>query len=136
VIDSLLGRVVVVAGEEPGLAATAAAAVDAGALVAVVSRTLPADTPSAVRFRTDPADADVWWRIGMHIEQHLGPIDGAATDAATVSTVHDQFEADFVRRGHGHVVAVGPADDAADVVTRLCTPRAAPPRSPHAAPDR
>lgn len=136
VIDSLAGRVVVVAGEEPPLARLAVAAADAGALVAVVSQTLPEDVPAAVRFRSDPADADIWWRVGMHIEQHLGPVDGAATDAATGSTIRGVFEDDFARRGHGDVVVVDGQEDVADALSRLCMRRAAPPRSPDASPRR
>lgn len=132
----LLGRVVVVAGEEPVLADVAVAAVDAGAQVAVISRSLPETTPAAVRFRTDPADAGIWWRVGMHVEQHLGPVDGAATDATTVEAVRGVMDADFARRGHGEVVVVQPQDDPLDVLSRACRRPEAPPRSPAAAPDR
>jgi hypothetical protein len=123
----LSGRVVVVAGDAQALCAVAAAAVAAGALVAVVSRSLPDDTAATVRFRADPHDPGIWDRIGMHVEQHLGPVDGVATDAVTRAVVEQVFAADLARRGHGDVVTVSAEDDVPLVVTRLCgTPPAAP----------
>jgi len=123
---SVLGRVIVVAGEDPALEGVAAAAVAAGASVAVVSRTLPGDVPATVRFRADPADRGVWDRVAMHVEQHLGPVDGVATDAGHRSVIDAVFGADLARRGHGTIVtADGEPADA--LLTRL---RGTPPATP------
>ena len=112
----LLGRVVVVAGEEVGLAAAADAAFRAGAQVAVVSTTL-ASTACTVRFRADPTDDSVWERVAMHVEQHLGPVDGVVTDGVAQPVVSRVFGPDLDRRGHGDIVVV--AGDPVDVVSRL-----------------
>ena len=55
----------------------------------------------------------------MHIEQHLGPIDGVVTDTAAQGTVQDVFADDLRRRGRAPVIVVGPGDDADAVVTAL-----------------
>lgn len=124
-VNSLVGRVVVVAGEEPALRAVADAAHDAGALVAVVSRTLPDDVSGSVRFRSDPGDPAVWERVAMHVEQHLGPVDGVVTDDKRHDVVNAVFATDLARRGHGTVTVV--TDDLDGVLTHLCgTPAAAP----------
>ena len=99
----LLGRVVVVAGHAPGLAALSAALVDAGALVAFVGP--DASVPSAqASVRADPRDPAVWERIAPHVEQRLGPVDGVVTDAPTAAIVDAVFGPDFGRRGHGAVI--------------------------------
>ncbi|HET6911595.1 MAG TPA: hypothetical protein VFH54_19885 [Mycobacteriales bacterium] len=134
--ESLLGRVVVVAGEQSFLAEVATKAVVAGAAVAVVSRTLP-ELDVTVRFRADPHDPDSWERIAMHIEQHLGPVDGAATDDTSYDVVSATFLPDLNRRGHGAVVCVSVGDLAADVLSSLAgTQRATAPRPDHVEPDR
>jgi hypothetical protein len=114
----LLGRVVVVAGEDTRLAAVSAAAAAADAQVAVVSRSL-APAPATVRFNADPCDPGVWERIAMHVEQHLGPVDGVITDDASRSAVEAVFSADLVRRSRPAVVVVRPDDDVDAIVTRL-----------------
>ena len=115
----LLGRVIVIAGDEHRLAEVAAVAVDAGALVAVVSQSLATSTPATVRFRADPRDPGSWERIAMHVEQHLGPVDGVATDGATREVMDAVFRGDLARRGHGCVLTLTSADDAGAVLTRL-----------------
>lgn len=132
----LLGRVVVVAGEDATLAAVAAAAADAGASVGVVSRTLPDDVPATVRFRADPAAAATWDRVGMHVEQHLGPVDGVATDTIAQATVESVFGPDLVRRGHGDVVVVTPAESVAALLSRMVDTRRAAPARPRDAEPR
>lgn len=133
-VRDLVGRVVVVAGEDEALARVAATAAAAGASVAVVSTSLPDDVAATVRFRADPRTAEVWDRLAMHIEQHLGPVDGVATDGASDDVVAAVFDADLGRRGHGSVVVPRPDEPADDVVRRLLAPRReAPPRSPNAA---
>lgn len=99
----LLGRVVVVAGHAPDLAALAADLVGAGALVAFVAPDggVPAAQASV---RADPADSTVWERIAPHVEQRLGPVDGVVTDARSEATVRAVFGPDLVRRGHGSVL--------------------------------
>ena len=127
----LAGRVFVVAGEEGFLCDVAAAVAAGDARVAVVSTSLDetATVNATVRFRANPRDRDVWDRVAMHIEQHLGPVDGVVTDEGTHPVVDAVFAADLARRGHGTVVVATGADDVASVVTRLCgTPPAAPPR--------
>jgi hypothetical protein len=122
----LLGRVIVVAGDEPTLTDFATATVAAGALVAVVSQVLDPATPATVRFRADARDGGAWDRLAMHIEQHLGPVDGVVTDAASRDAIDAVFAADLNRRGHGHVVTVAAGDDIHAIVTGLCgTPPAA-----------
>jgi len=115
----LSGWVVVVAGDDPALCEVARAALAAGAAVGVVSAHLVDETPASVRFRADPHDADAWQRIGMHIEQHLGPIDGVVSDASAHRTVQQVFDADLRRRGRASAVVVGPADSADAIVTAL-----------------
>lgn len=112
----LLGRVVVVAGEDETLAVAAEAVSLAGAQVAVVSSTLPA-VAATVRFRADPIDDSVWERVAMHVEQHLGPVDGVVTDAGAREVVAGVFGPDLARRGHGEIVVV--EGDGAEVVSRL-----------------
>ena len=136
VSKSLLGRVIVVAGEQSFLAVVATKAAEAGASVAVVSRTLP-ELEVAVRFRADPHDPDSWERIAMHIEQHLGPVDGAAADDAAYDVVSAMFVPDLTRRGHGAVVCVSIGDDPEDVLSSMAgTQQATAPRSDRAEPDR
>ena len=125
--DELAGRVVVVAGERPELASVVAAAAAGGALVAVVSRTLGDDIQADVRFRADPTDPAVWDRVAMHVEQHLGPVDGVVTDAEAVDAVTATFATDLARRGHGAVVVAGQDEPGERVLSRsLGTRRAAP----------
>ena len=116
---TLLGRVLVVAGGDAQLAAVASALSAADASVAVVSRSL-GPTPSAtVRFNADPADPGAWERIAMHVEQHLGPVDGVVTDDDAVTVVETVFAVDLVRRGRPPVVVVRRDDDVGGVITRL-----------------
>jgi hypothetical protein len=132
----LLGRVVVVAGDDPELADVAALAMHHGAAVAVVSTALDDTTTATVRFRADPKDGVVWERLAMDIEQHLGPVDGVATDESSYAVVAGVFAGDLARRGHGQVIAVRGTDAVPDVVTRLCdTPPAAPSPPAAASPD-
>jgi len=133
----MLGRIVVVAGETQALAVVAADAVAAGASVAVVSHTLSDDVPASLRFRANPADPAVWDRVAMHIEQHLGPVDGVATDEASYDVVSSVFAEDLVRRGHGAVVSVSDGDEPSTTLTRLgCRPATTPPRPAAADRDR
>ena len=131
-VNQLVGRVVVVAGDDVRLAEAATAALTAGAKVAVVSRTLEDAAEQlgrepTVRFRADPRDPDAWERIAMHVEQHLGPVDGVVTDEASHAVLDGVFGADLARRGRGDVVVVSDGDDAASLVTRLAgTPPATP----------
>ena len=125
--DELAARVVVVAGERPELASVVAAGVAAGASIAIVSRTLGDDLDGDVRFRADPTDLAVWDRVAMHVEQHLGPVDGVVTDAEAVDVVTATFATDLARRGHGAVVVAGPGEPAEQALRRsLGTRRAAP----------
>jgi len=118
-VDSLAGRVVVVAGTEAILGPIASALQSAGASVAFVASAQLARTDVAVHFRTDPTDPDVWDRVSMHVEQHLGPVDAVVTDAGTAGTVRAAFAADLLRRGHGDVVVVEPDAVVADAVTKV-----------------
>ena len=123
----MIGRVLVVAGEHPALTHVAEGAAASGAMVAVVSLTL-GDVAATVRFRADPSDTGTWDRVLMHIEQHLGPVDGAATDVGCDDVVRALLVPDLDRRGHGDVVVVSHDSDARDVLTRMAgTRRAAPP---------
>jgi len=115
-VDSLAGRVVVVAGTEAILGPIAAALQSAGASVAFVASAQIARTDVTVHFRTDPSDTEVWDRVSMHVEQHLGPVDAVVTDASVAGAVRAAFAADLLRRGHGGVVVVEPDADVADVV--------------------
>ena len=124
---TLLGRVVVVAGDDAQLAAVASALSAADANVAVVSRSLGPTSSARVRFNADPADPGAWERIAMHVEQHLGPVDGVVTDDASRSAVDAVFAVDLVRRNRPPVVVVGGDDDVDDVLTRL---RGTPPTTP------
>jgi hypothetical protein len=134
---SLLGRVVVVAGADARLAAVAAAATAAQAQVAVVSTALAPSTDATVRFNADPCDPDAWERIAVHVEQHLGPVDGVVTDDAGRPAVEAVFAVDLARRGRPAVVVVRPDDDVEAVVTRLRdTPPARPSRPRADAPRR
>jgi hypothetical protein len=105
-LDDMVGRVVVVAGHAPGLPRLAADLVQSGAFVAYVGPGEPVTTARA-SIRADPADPTVWDRIAMHVEQHLGPVDGVVTDATSAATVDAVFGPDLVRRGHGTVLVVG-----------------------------
>jgi hypothetical protein len=69
--------------------------------------------------RADPADPTVWERIAMHVEQHLGPVDGVVSDARTEAVVRAVFEPDLVRRGHGRVVVLGADEGVDDAVSAL-----------------
>jgi len=136
VTDDLNGWVVVVGGEDPALADVARAGVAAGAAVGVVSKTLDDATPSSVRFRADPGDPDAWARIAMHIEQHLGPVDGVVTDASSHDVVNGVFAVDLSRRGRSQVIVVGAGESPARVITALFgTPPAEPSRPAVAEPD-
>jgi hypothetical protein len=127
--ETLLGRVVVVAGDDARLSDVASATLAADARVAVVSRALPAATAATVRFHADPRDPGAWERIAMHVEQHLGPIDGVVSDEASRSAVEKVFTADLRRRGRGAVVVVHRDADVDAIVTRLLgTPPTAPSR--------
>lgn len=97
----------------------AAALHAAGANVALVALADTARTDVTVHVRADPADPDVWDRVSMHVEQHLGPVDAAVTDAAAEEQVRATFAADLRRRGHGGIVVVQPGDDVAAVVTTV-----------------
>jgi hypothetical protein len=133
----LTGRVVVVAGDDAALAHVSAEAVAGGASVAVVSRSLPEDVAATVRFRSDPRDRAAWDRVAMHVEQHLGPVDGVATDAATEPVVSEVFAADLARRGHGSVVVVRRGAEAAETFRHLLArQRPATSRSADAGADR
>jgi len=130
------GWVVVVAGEDSVLADAARATLDAGAAVGVVSTGLDEQTPASVRFHADPGDQGAWERIAMHIEQHLGPVDGVVTDASSYRVVADVFDVDLSRRRRTAVVVVGPGAPADTVVTALFgTPPATPPRPGPEGPD-
>jgi len=134
VIDAdLTGWVLVVAGEDAALGDVSRAAMAAGAAVGVVSTDLADAVPATVRFRADPRDPDAWWRIAMHIEQHLGPIDGVATDVATEATVREVFDVDLRRRNRAPVVVVNAPDDADTVLTALTSRPPAVPSPPAAA---
>ena len=89
----------------------------AGAVVALVSPDHAIDDV-ALRFRADPTEPEVWDRVAMHVEQHLGPVDGVVTDAGAAAVVTAVFAPDLRRRGHGQVVVVND-DDVASVVSRL-----------------
>ena len=121
-----LGRVVVVAGDDPGLQQAAESALSAGAAVAIVSATLDRATAATVRFNADPRDRDAWERIAMHVEQHLGPVDAVYTDDDSRSAVEAVFATDLARRGRESVVVIRRAD----------TPPAAPPRPDSVGPDQ
>jgi hypothetical protein len=125
----MTGRVLVVAGEHPALALVADVARASGALVAVVSRTL-GDVAATVRFRADPSDEGTWDRVLMHIEQHLGPVDGAATDVDCNEVVRGLLVPDLDRRGHGDVVVVTGSSDARELLTRMVGTRQAAPSRP------
>ena len=132
----LNGWVVVVAGEGGVLVDAARAIVSAGASVGVVSTSLDGETPCSVRFRADPGDPDAWGRIAMHIEQHLGPVDGVVTDAPSHQVVNEVFAVDLARRGRRPVIVVSPGESASAVVTVLFgTPPAAPSRPAPEVPD-
>jgi len=113
------GWVVVVAGEDAALVNAARMSLGAGAAVGVVSRSLDDETPCSVRFRADPGDPDAWERIAMHIEQHLGPVDGVVTDASSYPVVDDVFGGDLARRARQPVVVVGPGESPTAVLTAL-----------------
>lgn len=131
------GWVVVVAGNDASLGVMSGATMAAGAAVGLVSSELERDAPATVRFRADPGDPDAWWRIAMHIEQHLGPIDGVVTDPAAHHTVRAVFEADLRRRGRAPVIVVSPGDQPDLVLTALTgTPPAAPSPRATATPDQ
>jgi hypothetical protein len=133
----LHGRVVVVAGNDPVLGDVSRAAMAAGAAVGLVSSALDDSVAATVRFRVDPREPDPWWRIAMHIEQHLGPIDGVVTDASAHGTVFDVFEPDLRRRGRAPVIIAGPNDNPDVVLTALTgTPPTAPFPPAAAAPDQ
>ena len=112
------GRVVVVAGHGGVFTAVARLLVAEDALVAMV--TTEADGPEvAARFRADPADRQVWDRVIPHVEQRLGPIDAAITDAS-VRAIADQLIApDLARRGHGAILTVDDSSSADDVLRKL-----------------
>jgi hypothetical protein len=115
----LAGRVVVVAGEDPLLAEVATAVTAVEAHVAVVSRSLPSEVPAAVRFRSDPGDSTVWERVAMHVEQHLGPVDGVVADVTAAAVVESVFDVDLARRRRPGVVVVDAVQGVADVLSRL-----------------
>ena len=136
-MDQLLGRVVVVAGDDALLANAATAALAAGAKVAVISRALGDATAATVRFNADPRDPGAWERISMHVEQHLGPVDGVVTDEQSRPVVVDVFGADLARRGRAGVLVMQPGDDPRTLVTHLAgTPPATPSRPRPVVPDQ
>ena len=136
-LQRLLGRVVVVAGDAPELAEIAALAMNNGAAVAVVSAVLDVGTAASVRFRADARDRDAWERVAMHVEQHLGPVDGVVTDESSCAVVDGVFAADLARRGRDAVHVVRSQEDVAAIVTHLADrPRAAPSPPPDAEPER
>lgn len=110
---------VVVAGAAETVGAVAAALRTAGARVALVALATTARDDVTVHVRADPSDPDVWDRVGMHVEQHLGPVDAVVADASAADVVRAVFATDLRRRGHGDVVVVQPDDDPADVVTTV-----------------
>lgn len=121
----ITGRVLVVAGDDPILDDVVRVATDAGGRVAVVSAALSGDA-ATVRFRAAADDPAVWERVAMHVEQHLGPIDGVIADGNCLTTVTQVFEADLRRRRHGAVVvADATADPSALVSHAVGTPPAA-----------
>jgi len=118
-VTDLTGRVVVVAGVAATVGPIAAALQDTGASVALVALAEVARTDVTVHVRADPSDADVWDRVSMHVEQHLGPVDAVVADASAEPLVRAVFAADLRRRGHGDVVVVHDGDNVGDVVTRV-----------------
>ena len=118
-MTDLTGRVVVVAGVAATVGPIAAALQDTGASVALVALAEVARTDVTVHVRADPSDADVWDRVSMHVEQHLGPVDAVVADASAEPLVRAVFAADLRRRGHGDVVVVHDGDNVGDVVTRV-----------------
>jgi NAD(P)-dependent dehydrogenase (short-subunit alcohol dehydrogenase family) len=115
-----LGRVLLVAGSGPVLDAVAAAGLAAGAYVAVVSTAFAVPDAHA-QVRADPTDPAVWDRVLPHVEQRLGPIDAVVCDAAAARVLAPLVEPDLRRRGHGSVLVPGPADSAAEVLSRLAS---------------
>jgi hypothetical protein len=115
----LQGRVVIVAGAIAVAGPIAAALQSAGATVALVSQAATARDDVTVHLRADPSQADVWERIAMHVEQHLGPVDAAVADAAAAPATRHALATDLARRRRGDVVVVEPGDDAADVVRKV-----------------
>jgi hypothetical protein len=118
-MDSLSGRVVVVAGSDGALGPVAAAIQRAGAAVALVAPAEVARTDVTVHIRADPRDEDVWERVTMHVEQHLGPVDAAVADESSAPSVSRALAADLRRRGHGDIVVVQPGDEPDVVVTKV-----------------
>lgn len=114
----LAGRVIIAAGEGERIDAVVAALLDGDALVAVVAQRTSASHAPAW-FRVDPTDPEVWQRVVPHVEQRLGPIDAAVTTADVHELVSGLLETDMRRRGHGAVIDVDAALDAADVVRSL-----------------
>jgi hypothetical protein len=132
----LSGWVVVVAGEHTGLGDVSRAASAAGAAVGLVSSDLGDDIPASVRFHADPEDSQAWSRIAMHIEQHLGPVDGVVTDEPAYATVQQVFAADLARRGRAPVFVVDAGTGPDTVITALFdTPPGGPSRPAAAPPD-
>jgi hypothetical protein len=115
----LTGRVVVVAGDATTVAPSATALQEAGAAVALVAMATTARSDVTVHVRADPYDIDVWDRVSMHVEQHLGPVDAVVTDATSYDVVRAVFATDLRRRGHGDIVIVEPGDDVAVIVTKV-----------------
>jgi hypothetical protein len=115
-----LGRVVVCAGDDPRLDDVAHLAAARGAQVARIATRADLAAPDAVAtFRADASNGTVWVRIGMHVEQHLGPVDAVIADPASAVAVAAYFDADLDRRGRPATVTIGPADDAGAVISSL-----------------
>jgi hypothetical protein len=123
----LAGRVVVVAGDAPLLLPVCTAAANDGALIAFVSTSLARPNQSAMFFRAEPSDAEVWGRTAMHIEQQIGPVDAVVVDADAASVVTEVFQPDLSRRGHGGIVTVSVDDSVAGVLSRLADTQRADP---------
>jgi hypothetical protein len=115
----LAGRVVVVAGDADTVGPIASALYDAGAAVALVALADAARLNVTVHMRADPSRADVWDRVTMHVEQHLGPVDAAVADDSAALAMTAALAGDLERRGHGGVVVVRAGDDVDVVVSRV-----------------
>lgn len=112
------GRVFLLAGDGPALAAIADALTASDAFVAVVG-SAPVTAEPAAHFHADAADSQVWDRVVPHVEQRLGPIDGVLTEQAGHDIACRLVGPDLTRRGHGAVLLVGASDDAEQILRTL-----------------